>query len=150
MNQTDAFLQMWRESRTRFSLLLNGITENQLRYTLEPSANSAGFLIRHIADVEKLFSKNVFGKADVKVVAKTVIDKKDTGEHTDLSFLLSYQNESSEDLASAIALQSDSDWFQTIETKEFGVKTKAEALGRITSHTAYHAGQLALILKYGK
>ncbi|MFN9799906.1 MAG: DinB family protein, partial [Bacteroidota bacterium] len=115
-----------------------------------PSANSAGFLIRHIADVEKLFSKNVFGKADVKVVAKTVIDKKDTGEHTDLSFLLSYQNESSEDLASAIALQSDSDWSQTIETKEFGVKTKAEALGRITSHTAYHAGQLALILKYGK
>jgi uncharacterized damage-inducible protein DinB len=37
-----------------------------------------------------------------------------------------------------------------ITTKEFGTKTKAEALGRIVSHTAYHAGQIALICKYGK
>jgi 3-hydroxyisobutyrate dehydrogenase-like beta-hydroxyacid dehydrogenase len=29
-------------------------------------------------------------------------------------------------------------------------KAKAEAFGRIISHTAYHAGQIALILKYGK
>ncbi|MFN3530884.1 MAG: damage-inducible protein DinB, partial [Bacteroidia bacterium] len=33
--------------------------------------------------------------------------------------------------------------------KEFGTKTKAEAFGRIVSHTAYHAGQLAIINKYG-
>jgi uncharacterized damage-inducible protein DinB len=37
-----------------------------------------------------------------------------------------------------------------VTTKEFGTKTKAEALGRIISHTAYHAGQLALSLKYGQ
>jgi len=34
-------------------------------------------------------------------------------------------------------------------TKEFGTKTVAEAFGRIISHTAYHAGQIALIKKYG-
>nr|WP_240961729.1 DinB family protein [Nonlabens sp. Ci31] len=32
-------------------------------------------------------------------------------------------------------------------TKEFGTKTKAQALGHIVSHTAYHAGQLAMLLK---
>ena len=36
-----------------------------------------------------------------------------------------------------------------ISTKEFGTKTKAEAFGRIISHTAYHAGQMAIINKYG-
>ena len=41
--------------------------------------------------------------------------------------------------------------FETIiTTKEFGTKTKSEAFGRIVSHTAYHAGQIALIKKYGE
>lgn len=35
--------------------------------------NSAGFLIRHIADVELLFAKNVFGASEINVHAKTVI-----------------------------------------------------------------------------
>jgi len=56
--------------------------------------------------------------------------------------------ESAEALAAIIAQQTDADWEATITTKEFGTKTKAEALGRIVSHTAYHAGQMALILKY--
>jgi len=50
-------------------------------------------------------------------------------------------------LEEAIAAQKD--WDESIETKEFGKKTKSEAFGRILTHTAYHAGQLALILKYG-
>lgn len=40
-------------------------------------------------------------------------------------------------------------WADTVTTQEFGTKTKAVALGRIVSHTAYHAGQLAILLKYG-
>lgn len=48
-----------------------------------------------------------------------------------------------------VSLQSDYDWETKITTKEFGTKTKAEAFVRIVSHTAYHAGQIAIILKYG-
>ena len=48
-----------------------------------------------------------------------------------------------------LSVQNDADWEQTFVTKEFGTKTEAEAIGRIISHTAYHAGQLALTLKYG-
>jgi hypothetical protein len=48
------------------------------------------------------------------------------------------------------AISTQENWDEVIETKEFGKKTRAEALGRITTHTAYHAGQLALVLKYGK
>ena len=149
MSQTQQFIALWKEGRTRFSNLLSSITEADLEKKLGKAPNSAGFLIRHIADVELLFAKNVFGLETEQVHAKTVIAKKDTGEWTNLPELLAYQQLSFETLQKAIEEQEDSSWEQTITTKEFGTKTKTEALGRITTHTAYHAGQLAIILKYG-
>lgn len=82
--------------------------------------------------------------------AKTVISGHDTGEWTDLESLLAYVEESFSVLHATLVAQPDSVWSEVITTKEFGTKTKAEALGRIVSHTAYHAGQIALINKYGK
>lgn len=148
--KTQLLLDLWIESRTRFSNQLETLTEADLTKKLDPTINSVGFLIRHIGDVELLFAKNVFGASDVKVIAKTIIDKSDNGEHTDWEFLKNYINESFEKLKEIVALQNDDDWDSTISTKEFGTKTKAEAFGRIVSHTAYHAGQLAIINKYGQ
>ncbi|MFP4092772.1 MAG: DinB family protein [Cyclobacteriaceae bacterium] len=150
MNLTLAFLQNWTESRSRFSNQLKHIKEADLTKKLGDSPNSAGFLIRHMADVELLFAKNVFGEKSLKVSAKTVMAGKDTGEWTRLQELLDYQQSAFESLRAVIEKQSDADWATEVSTKEFGNKTKAEALGRITSHTAYHAGQLAIILKYGR
>lgn len=149
MAQTENFISLWREARTRFSNQLKDLTEIDLSKKLVNSPNSIGFLLRHIADVELLFAKNVFGQLDVKVAAKTVIEKHDTGEWTNLSELLSYQEYAFECLEKAILAQKDADWLTSITTKEFGTKTKAESLGRIVSHTAYHAGQLAISVKYG-
>ena len=146
---TQLFLQTLTEARTRFTNVLKSVTEKDLRKKLVNTKNSAGFLIRHISDVEFLFAKNVFGASDLKVTAKTVIAQSDTGEWTNLSELLNYQESAFNALKAVIEKQSDDDWSQTVTTKEFGAKTKAEAIGRILSHTAYHAGQLALTLKYG-
>lgn len=140
---------LWTEGRTRFSNQLSSITEADLTKRLGTAPNSAGFLIRHIADVELLFSKNVFKAAGLQVHAKTVIAQKDTGEWTNLEELLSYQQTAFETLRAVLFNQPDTAWEEIITTKEFGTKTKIEALGRITTHTAYHAGQLAIILKYG-
>jgi hypothetical protein len=101
------------------------------------------------ADVELLFAKNVFGSTDVKVQAKTVIAQHDTGEWTNLHELLDYQQYAFDHLKAIIEKQTDEDWPQAITTRESGAKTKAEALGRIISYSAYHAGQLSLALKYG-
>ncbi|MCP1380995.1 DinB family protein [Runella salmonicolor] len=147
---TQLLLPLWAEARTRFSNQLKNLKESDLTKKLGDSPNSAGFLIRHVADVELLFSKNVFGQTDLKVSAKTVIAQRDTGEWTNLAELLAYQQEAFACLEKAILAQTDTDWQSTITTKEFGTKTKAEALGRIVSHTAYHAGQLGIVLKYGK
>ncbi len=154
MSSTTQFYQLWQEARTRFSNQLSKITEgvntsSVLSKKLGNSPNSAGFLIRHIADVELLFSKNIFGQKDVKVTAKTVIAQHDTDEWTNWEELLEYQQYAFDCLSKAILEQTDADWDTEITTKEFGTKTKAEALGRIVSHTAYHAGQLAIVLKYG-
>lgn len=148
MTLTQAYLETWTEARTRFSNLLKDIAADHLPKKLAATKNSAGFLIRHIADVELLFAKNVFGAADIKVSAKTVIAQHDTGEWTILEELMQYQQYASDTLKTIINKQTAEDWSETVTTKEFGTKTKAQAIGRIISHTAYHAGQLALTLKY--
>lgn len=148
MNATRLYLETWKEARTRFTNLLKEIKEGDLTKKLINTKNSAGHLIRHIGDVELLFAKNVFGSSEIKVQAKTIIAQHDTGEWTNLKELLDYQQEAFNQLKAIIEKQTEEDWQQTVTTKEFGTKTKAEAIGRIISHTAYHAGQLAIILKY--
>ena len=148
-NKTEILLELWFESRTRFTNLLENLSDNDLPKKLGNSPNSVGFLIRHIGDVELLFAKNVFGDRSVQVIAKTVIEKKDSGEWTDLAALKNYVSESFEKLKSIVEKQTEADWEAEIRTKEFGAKTKAEAFGRIVSHTTYHAGQLAIINNYG-
>jgi uncharacterized damage-inducible protein DinB len=149
MTITSLYLETWNEARTRFTNQLATITEADLKKKLPNTKNSAGFLIRHITDVELLFAKNVFGGTNVKVSAKTVIAQHDTGEWTNLPELLNLVQYAHDSLSSIIAAQTDNDWAENITTKEFGTKTKAQAIGRIISHTAYHAGQLALTVKYG-
>ncbi len=146
--RTTSLLALFTEGRTRFTKVLDTLTEADLPKKLAPGPNSIGFLVRHIGDVEMLFAKNVFGLKEVQVHAKTVIAQHDTGEWTDLAALKTYVHESAATLQRAIAATSDAEWESVIETKEFGRKTKAEALGRIVTHTAYHAGQLAMIKKY--
>jgi len=144
---TDTLLALWRQARTRFSDQLPALTAQDLTKKLPGTQNSVGFLLRHIAEVEMLFVKNVFGEY-VQVKAKTLIAQRDTGEWTDLDELLSFVSQSAVALESVISKQTDQDWQREIVTREFGRKTLAESLGRIISHTAHHGGQMAVILKY--
>jgi uncharacterized damage-inducible protein DinB len=147
--RTTTLLALFIEGRTRFTKLLDQLTEADLPKKLAPGPNSIGFLVRHIGDVELLFAKNVFGLEGVQVRASTVAKGHDTGEWTDLAALKAYVQESADTLHRAIEVTPDNEWDTVIETKEFGRKTKAEALGRIVTHTAYHAGQIGMILKHG-
>lgn len=148
-SKTELFIELWEEARTRFTNQMSHLTQEDLNKRLLPAPNSIGFLIRHIGDVELLFAKNVFGAQEVKVIAKTVIAQKDTGEWTNLSELLEYVEYSYQMLRSVLEKQQEEDWEATITTKEFGTKTKAEAFGRIVSHTIHHSGQMVIIKKYG-
>ncbi|RRQ50576.1 DinB family protein [Maribacter algicola] len=148
-SKTQLFLELWIEARTRFTNQLERLKEEDLKKKLPPSVNSVGFLIRHIGDVELLFAKNVFGASGVKVIAKTVIASTDTGEWTNLSELNDYVYYSFNTLKAIVERQEEMDWETLVTTEEFGTKTKAEAFGRIVSHTNHHAGQMAILIKYG-
>src|SRR5664279_4610269 len=117
MTTTQAYLQTWTEARTRFTNLLNDLKEEDLKKKLANTKNSAGFLIRHIGDVELLFAKNVFGATYVKVQAKTVIAQHDTCEWTNLAELQDYQQYAFDNLKTIIEKQTDEDWQQIITTK---------------------------------
>ena len=68
--KTALLLELWIESRTRFTNQLENISDSDLKKKLGNSPNSVGFLIRHIGDVELLFAKNVFGESSIKVAPK--------------------------------------------------------------------------------
>ncbi|GMQ29000.1 DinB family protein [Algoriphagus confluentis] len=120
-------IALWKEGRTRFTQLLEKTSEGDLSKRNGQSPNSAGFLIRHIAEVELLFAKNVFGLSEVKIVAKTLIAGKDTGEWTNLGELKAISTYAAELLEKAISEQKD--WDEVIETKEFGRKSKGRSTG---------------------
>ncbi|EAQ38858.1 DinB family protein [Dokdonia sp. MED134] len=147
--KTQLLYELWLEARSRLEEKIKYITPEDLTKALTPSKNSIGFLLRHIAEVELLFAKNVFGASSIKIIAKTVIAKRDTGEWTNLESITKLLAQARYDLGAIIESQTEEDWETEIETTEFGIKTKAEALGRIVSHTAYHAGQIGIIKKYG-
>lgn len=148
MNQTDVLQALWAEARTRLTNQLTTIRDEDLLKRLHPQSNSVGFLLRHMGEVEQLFARNVFG-LDIKASIDTLGVGKDKGQYTHAEELITYLHESHTYVDEAIKRVRPEEWDQEITTKEFGTRTKAQALGRITSHTAYHAGQIALILKYG-
>ncbi|MCH8534822.1 MAG: DinB family protein [Flavobacteriaceae bacterium] len=147
---TTHFLNLWKEARSRFQQQMQKISEEDLKKTLGKSPNSLGFLIRHIAEVEQLFAKNVFQLNAVKITAKTIIEREDTGKWINLQELKEIHEQAFEKLQQAIKQQSNEDWKKEVTTKEFGTKTLSEAFGRVVSHTAYHAGQMAIINTYEK
>ena len=145
---TQELLQMFKMGRTRLTNQLPNIKESDLTKKLHPNSNSIGFLLQHIGEVEHLFAKNVFG-LDIKVTMQTVGKTiHDTGKFTNLEAELNLLEDAAKVLEQAILNHQDSDWSSNVTTAEFGTVTKAEALARIVSHTAYHAGQIGLILKY--
>lgn len=139
--------KMFKMGRTRLTNQLDTIDERKLLNRLHAESNSAGWLLRHIAEVELLFAKNVFGR-DVKVKAQTIGSiAKDRGQFDELQPLSDLIKKAGDELGAAIQLVEN--WDEEVTTAEFGTVTKAEALARIISHTAYHAGQVALAVKYG-
>lgn len=126
---------------------MDKISNENLLNRLHPDSNSVGWLLRHIAEVELLFAKNVFDR-DLNLKAQTIGSiAKDRGQFDQLEPLVELTDRAEKELGRAIL--DVEDWEEKVTTAEFGTITKKEALARITTHTAYHAGQISLALKYG-
>jgi len=151
-NPTALHHSAWLESRKRFTHQLPAIAPQQLGLRLAPESNTVGWLLRHIPEVELMFARNVFGDDQAKAQELRVYT---LGLHgspahwSHLPDLLDLVQQAETKLGSAILNLPPDGWHQPVEIKGVGTYTRAEALARIATHTAYHAGQLALALKYG-
>ncbi|HMQ00585.1 MAG TPA: DinB family protein [Cyclobacteriaceae bacterium] len=145
----EEILSMWKMGRTRLTNLLPEINSDDLHKKLHPESNNIGWMLRHIAEVEHLFAKNVFGQ-DVKVTVLTIGHQSTSKERfTNLDELKGFSDEAVQHLINAINAQEEGAWDEQISTKEFGTVKKSDAIARIMTHTAWHAGQIKLALKYG-
>ncbi|MFN7015429.1 MAG: DUF664 domain-containing protein, partial [Bacteroidia bacterium] len=107
---TQELIKMFKMGRTRLTNQLPNIKEADLVKKLHPNSNSIGFLMQHIAEVEQLFAKNVFG-LDIRVTMSTVGKTiHDSGKFTNLNSELELLNESASVLEQAILKQADADW----------------------------------------
>ena len=146
MSTTERLLAMWEMGRTRLTRLLDQVSDEKLPRRMHSDSSSAAFLIRHLGEVDRLFARNIFG-LDITVKARTLRPRLGAEDFGTTGELLDYLEESAALLREAIQSQSDQAWDAPV-TAEFGTIPKHEALARNIFHTAYHAGQLALILKY--
>lgn len=145
---TDRYGALFDQGRTRLTEWLDDVADEDLSRRLHPEANTLGWMLRHIGEVELLFAKNVFGR-DLNVKATTIGPnagkRQEVGSAEEVRALL---DRSGHELRDAIAAQDAADWTREV-TADFGTLPLQEALARILTHTAYHAGQAHLTLKYG-
>jgi hypothetical protein len=147
MPLADLMFESWAEGRTRLTNFLQELTEAHLPLKLHPDSNSIGFLIRHCAETELLFAANFFG-AEPFTDLFTLGKVKDDGRWTNLQDLISFLKYSETVLSTAFSNTTADAWSEVLDTRIFGIKTRIQLVGRIISHTGYHAGQIGLIKKY--
>ncbi len=145
---TDRYVVLYTQGRMRLIGWLDEVADEDLSRRLHPESNTLGWMLRHIGEVELLFAKNIFGR-DLDVKATTIGPnagrRQEFGPAAELRALL---DRSGRELQEAIAAQDENDWTREV-TADFGTLPLQEALARIITHTAYHAGQAHLTLKYG-
>jgi hypothetical protein len=145
---TSRYVAFFDQGRTRLSGGLDDVADEDLPRRLHPEANTLGWMLRHIGEVELLSGKNVFGR-DLDVKAATIGPNagrcQDVGSAVELRDFL---DRSGRELRATIAAQYEAAWTREV-TADFGTLPLQQALARILTHTAYHAGQAHLTLKYG-
>jgi hypothetical protein len=141
MTPSQQYHQLRQEGCTRFNHLLPLVQVNNLENKLGTSPNSFGYLMQQVAEAALLFSENPFSNREVQIVAKTIIEGKYSGVWTDLDAIKAIIAKAEQTLSTTI-LQ------QTPKSCKNSITTKAEALDRMVTHTAYHAGQIAWAIKY--
>lgn len=140
---------LWKISRMRFESLKNNIKEEQLGYRIHPDSNSLGFLLRHIAEVELMLGKSVFG-FEVNFVPQTFGKKYTDNElFSNLNELLDFMTVSYEKVLNELSKITDDDCDKIVKTP-IGEFPLSDAISMLTTHSNYHVGQIGLIMKYGK
>ena len=141
-------LGLFHEGRTRLSHATYNLAAEELPLHMPGSPNTVGWLLHHIAEWELLFATHLFPRPTAAVALKRHLNKPHIEHLHDLQLTLHRLNDSGQALENAILNTPEVAWETAVVTEEFGSQQLAAYLGRILTHTAYHAGQVMMIRKY--
>lgn len=142
-----AMLALWNAVGARFKNTVSQLQNDELN--LKIGAASIGYMVRHNAEVEYMFTAWFFGKKipeDVKIATSRGPDA-DTTEYNDVEQLMQFLTASQEHMAAAIRALPEEAWHIQVDSSPMGPSTPVEAIGRLVYHTGLHAGQISLIRK---
>ncbi len=146
-SKSETIKSIWSVSRHNLLRLCKSVEPKHMNYTIHSDSNSLGFLLLHIAEVEIIFGNSVFG-FNYPIIPKTF--KKEEGiTYDNFNETMELLNKSNLLMEKAILNSTEESWDNIVKTP-IGEFTQYDAIARIIAHTAYHSGQIGLILKYGK
>lgn len=148
MSESSHLLETWKMGRGVLkTFVYPKLTPEVLLHKVHADSNSAGYLLRHIAEGDYFFATTFLNNKESIEMKAIGPGAKDQNQFTDLDELLAVLDQSAAMFERAI--MSIEDWDEKVESR-MGILTRREGLGRNIGHTAYHAGQISLAIKYGK
>ena len=149
-DHSEELISQWKTGHRTLDNMLSKINDDNIGNRLHPEANSVGFLVRHIAEVEHGFSHSVFKGPELTYDRITVGPGiTDTGVHTNVEELKNMLAVSGTALENAFKNLTKEDWDEKVEMR-MGTFSRRDFVAYLIAHSSYHNGQIGLSLKYGK
>jgi len=150
MTNANEMITTLRTGRRVLDNYVDKVTDENIGFRIHPEANSIGFLMRHIAEVEHGLSNLIFNGPALDFERITVGPGiTDNGEHTDTAHLKNMLSTSLAALENAFTALTPEEWEETVE-RRMGTFSRRDYVTWLAAHTGYHAGQIVLAQKYGK
>ena len=150
MTTAKEMLTVWQAGHKTIERMIEKITPENIGFRVLPEMNSVGFLLRHIAESEIGISKTAFNGPGAEFQRKTVGPNiTDTGEHIQVDEIKEMFANAGQAVEAAIANIKNEEWDEIVELR-MGTYPRSAYVSWLASHSAYHAGQITLALKYGK
>ncbi len=142
-----ALTQMLEQNQLTNGFALQQVNDDNLGKKLNDTANSIGFMYRHIGETMHLFTTFLGEKTEVQ---NTTMMQSDTGQGNDYASSALLISSGFEVLQQLINKHTDAWWLEEIDTPFFGKVSRLRLFSHIMYHNAHHAGQIAMTLSKGK
>jgi uncharacterized damage-inducible protein DinB len=138
---------LWAQHRNFLEGNLKKLKEESKDRRLNPDTASLGFLCLHVVEAIHLIASMVLDQP-LTVPLTIGMGDKDDGREINIEKVYEVLASADKVMDTVFSTFSDEKWVERVQTP-FGEISRAEGLGFLMYHTAYHIGQIALTYKRG-
>jgi len=146
---TETIIAMWESLQGRFHKMVKELPQESLSLSIGPA--SVGYMIRHSAEVEFVYSEWVFGTTKPENLEYQTLrgPGNSTAEFTNIDELVSLLEQSNAIIIAAMKALPEEDWSKEVKTPR-GTFSAMDAISQLMYHTGIHAGQISLMQKHAQ